>query len=97
VFRFVFFNWSIYWKFKKYNNSFQFATTLLEEALTKRRWTIARDIVRFLQSIDRKDFEDVPESPLYQKLQPRTANKQPMFLPDGASEDYGLVFNSSSG
>lgn len=53
--------------------------------------------MRFLQSIDKKDFEDVPESPLYQKLhQPRPANKQPMFLPDGASEDYGLVFNSSS-
>ncbi|KAI6172535.1 Protein RIC1-like protein [Aphelenchoides besseyi] len=75
--------------------SVQYATTLLEEALTKRRWTIARDIVRFLQSIDRKDFEDEPQSP-FQKLQPRVANKQPLFLPDGASEDYGLVFNSSA-
>lgn len=71
---------------------FQYATTLLDEALTKRQWKIARDIVRFLQSIDKKDLEDVPESPL-QKLVARPQNKQ-MFLPADDSEDYGLVYNS---
>lgn len=69
---------------------------MLDEALNKRRWTVARDIVRFLRSIDRTDFEDVPESPLYQKLVPRS-NKQICVLPDANSDDYGLGFNSSGG
>ncbi|KAH7723507.1 Protein R06F6.8 a [Aphelenchoides avenae] len=74
--------------------SAQYAATLLDEALTKRRWKVARDIVRFLRSIDRTDFEDVPESPLYQKLVPKS-NKQICVLPDTNSDDYGLGFNSS--
>ncbi|CAD5217774.1 unnamed protein product [Bursaphelenchus xylophilus] len=75
--------------------SVEFATTLLDEALTKRKWKIARDIVRFLHSIDKKDLEDVPESPLGQKLAGKQTNK-PLFLPDDDTEDYGLVYNSSS-
>ncbi|CAD5213198.1 unnamed protein product [Bursaphelenchus okinawaensis] len=75
--------------------SVEFATTLLDEALTKRKWKIARDIVRFLQSIDKKDLEDVPESPLGQKLASKQPNKS-IFIADDNNEDFGIVFNSSN-
>lgn len=73
--------------------SVQHATILLEEALNKRRWLIARDIVRFLKSIDGTDLEETPESPLYQKLAPKQNKKPTVNLPNSA-EDYNLVFNS---
>uniref|UniRef100_A0A914EG37 Protein RIC1 homolog n=1 Tax=Acrobeloides nanus TaxID=290746 RepID=A0A914EG37_9BILA len=75
--------------------SVQHATRLLEEALNKRRWLIARDIVRFLRSIDGTELDEVPESPLYQKLIPK-GNKPLHVLSDSASDDYNLVFNSIS-
>uniref|UniRef100_A0A914ZAQ3 Protein RIC1 homolog n=1 Tax=Panagrolaimus superbus TaxID=310955 RepID=A0A914ZAQ3_9BILA len=74
--------------------SVQHATVLLEEALNKRRWLIARDIVRFLNSIDGVDLDEIPETPLYQKLATKS-NKQRV-IPNNISEDYNLVFNSIS-
>ena len=73
--------------------SVQHATVLLEEALNKRRWLIARDIVRFLNSIDGVDLDEIPETPLYQKLATK-GNKR--VLPNNITEDYNLVFNSIS-
>lgn len=43
------------------NFCFQFALHLLEEATNKQRWTLARDIVRFMRRIDRADFDNNPE------------------------------------
>ncbi|KAI1703786.1 RIC1 domain-containing protein [Ditylenchus destructor] len=76
--------------------STQYASILLEEALNKRRWTLARDIVRFMQSIGRTDYENTPESPLYMKLIAR-GNKPMHILPaDATSDPYGLAFNGNS-
>uniref|UniRef100_A0A915E3L8 Protein RIC1 homolog n=1 Tax=Ditylenchus dipsaci TaxID=166011 RepID=A0A915E3L8_9BILA len=76
--------------------STQYASLLLEEALNKRRWTLARDIVRFMQSISTTDYENTPESPVYQKLIAR-GNKQMCILPNDSAtaEQYGLVFNGT--
>ncbi|VDM36928.1 unnamed protein product [Toxocara canis] len=43
------------------------AAVLLEEALMKRRWLIARDIVRFLRAIDPADIDSPPRTPPCQK------------------------------
>ncbi|CAG9534420.1 unnamed protein product [Cercopithifilaria johnstoni] len=43
------------------------ATVLLEEALSKRQWLTARDIVRFLRAIDPSDIDDPSRTPPCQK------------------------------
>lgn len=69
----------------------------MEEILSKKRWILACEIVRFMKCIDDSDFENSPESPLYYKLISR-GNKQVCILSaDSASEEYGLLFNSSNG
>uniref|UniRef100_A0A1I7ZIN4 Protein RIC1 homolog n=1 Tax=Steinernema glaseri TaxID=37863 RepID=A0A1I7ZIN4_9BILA len=40
---------------------------LLEEALNRRQWIVARDIVRFLRAIDPADIESPPKTPLCPK------------------------------
>lgn len=43
------------------------ATVLLEEALSKRQWLTARDIVRFLRAIDPSDIDGPSRTPPCQK------------------------------
>ncbi|OZC11803.1 hypothetical protein X798_00984, partial [Onchocerca flexuosa] len=50
------------------------ATVLLEEALSKRQWLTARDIVRFLRAIDPSDIDDPPRTPSCQKSHRNVVN-----------------------
>ncbi|KAK0393210.1 hypothetical protein QR680_000098 [Steinernema hermaphroditum] len=49
----------------------QHSSILLEEALNRREWIIARDIVRFLRAIDPADIESPPKTPLCPKGAPQ--------------------------
>lgn len=64
----------------------------------KRRWTVARDIVRFMQSIDRSEFEHSFESPtFFHKLTLRSSTKQKCsILPTDSASTDDLIFNNSA-
>lgn len=80
------------------------AFRLLDEALGKRRWTVAQDIVRFMHNIshainvehggtgvgaESSDGPNVPESPLQQKLASLSHHYQP-------KQTFSGAFNSPS-
>jgi hypothetical protein len=77
----------------------QQAAILLEEALTKRQWLIARDIVRFLRAIDPSDIDSPPRTPLCQKppMLPgsgTSGRRLPLVSPKDTDETDAFVFGS---
>ncbi|VDK28571.1 unnamed protein product, partial [Gongylonema pulchrum] len=76
------------------------ATILLEEALSKRQWLIARDIVRFLRAIDPSDIDGSPRTPPCQKTHRNVANvvsRIPTRIStDNSDETDSFVFGSYS-
>uniref|UniRef100_A0A1I7VEJ0 Protein RIC1 homolog n=1 Tax=Loa loa TaxID=7209 RepID=A0A1I7VEJ0_LOALO len=77
------------------------ATVLLEEALSKRQWLTARDIVRFLRAIDPSDIDDPPRTPPYQKPHRNVGNvvsRIPTCMStDDSEETDSFVFGSYTG
>lgn len=79
------------------------ALELLDEALNKKCWGAARDIIRFIKgtlSDELDGGDDTPESPLYQKLMPANPtraifgpHKPSLPFDSGIVDDHG--FNSS--
>lgn len=77
------------------------SAVLLEEALTRRRWLIARDIVRFLRAIDPSDIDSPPRTPVchkpHQNVVGAVARRPPLVSPKDTDETDTFVFGSSAG
>ncbi|KAL3993953.1 RIC1 family protein [Acanthocheilonema viteae] len=77
------------------------ATVLLEEALSKRQWLTARDIVRFLRAIDPSDIDDPSRTPPCQKPHRNVVNvvsRIPTRMSTNDSEETdSFVFGSYTG
>lgn len=77
------------------------ATVLLEEALSKRQWLTARDIVRFLRAIDLSDVDDPLRTPPCQKSHRNVGNvvsRIPTCMStDDSDETDSFVFGSYTG
>uniref|UniRef100_A0A915BH36 Protein RIC1 homolog n=2 Tax=Parascaris univalens TaxID=6257 RepID=A0A915BH36_PARUN len=74
------------------------AAVLLEEALMKRRWLIARDIVRFLRAIDPADIDSPPRTPPCQKphqnVVSAVSRRSTLVSPKDTEETDSFVFGS---
>lgn len=78
-----------------YSLHLQHAIVLLEEALSKREWLIARDIVRFLRAIDPSDIGRRPRTPSCQKAQKNKASMATRrYTTDDSAETDAFVFGS---